>query len=653
MPLPLHLLSAMKHLTIGVAGHVDHGKTSFVRQLTGIDTDRHPEEKRRGLSLDSGIANWPRPDGTIAAFVDVPGHSDFLKNTIRGLQGVDIAVLVVAADDGVMPQTREHLEILSFFKVNDGMVVLSKTDCVDGETLELAELEIMELTAGTFLEGKPVLGFSALTGKGLDEIAMALDQALKVCPGKSPAAPFRLWIDQFRSFAGIGTVVSGTVLSGGVRVNDDLSIQPGGITTRVRSLEQHGRKIDQAFAGQRIGINLHRIGVDDICRGMCLATPGQYLPVSRFNAIMQIPPHIAERIKDRQKVKLYLGVSVHTVTVKFIDSPPHEITGRNLVQIQFKKPAVVAAGDRFVVTPLNKNAVIAGGHVLELCKEKVREANKVKISSRLMALQADDLATYLEQFCRLHPGKPIDLNYLAAHTIWPIGKMEPCIASGVKDGTLVELSAGKIVRVSDLETFTRRFSDILGTAFQSRPDREPMQVLEIMHQCRPSCDEQLALMIIEDLCRQEHWIKEKGGIRPADFLQRLPQDLSRVAALLRRYAEDQGVRPFSAEYFVKTAAEPITLRQTQRTLDFFCKTGEMIRLKNDRYLTSSAVAEIKKKVGAWIVEKGELCLRDCKEALDFNRGLGLPVLEYLDQIGFTIKHGEGRIIADSNFHSAG
>ncbi|MBU0485362.1 MAG: selenocysteine-specific translation elongation factor [Proteobacteria bacterium] len=642
----------MKHLTIGVAGHVDHGKTSFVRQLTGIDTDRHPEEKRRGLSLDSGIAGWSRPDGTMAALVDVPGHRDFLKNTIRGLQGVDLAVLVVAADDGVMPQTREHLDILSFFKVNDGMVVLSKTDSVDDETMEMAELEILELTANTFLEGKPVIRFSALNGSGREEVIARLDQAMALCSGKSPDLPFRLWIDQVRSFSGIGTVVSGTILAGGIRVNDDLQVQPNGINTRVRSLEQHGCKVTEAFAGQRIGINLHRVGVDDICRGMCLAAPGQYQPVSRFNATMQISPHIGERIKNRQKVKLYLGVSVHTAIVKFIDSPPDETAGSCLVQMQFKRAAVVAAGDHFVVTPLNRNAVIAGGIVLELCEEKIREANKEKISSRLTALQADDFAAYFEQFCQLHPGRPIDLNHLATHTIWPTEKIEQYIVSGIKNGTMFELSAGKLVRVSDLETFTRRFAEIVRAAFQTKPDREPMQVQEIMHQCRPSCDEQLVLMIVEDLSRQGYWIKERGGGRPADFKQRIPLDLARVAALLRRHAEDQGVRPFSAEYFVKTVAEPFTLRQTQRTLDFFCKTGEMIRLNNGRYLTASALAEIKKRVGRWIVERGELCLRDCKEALDFSRGIGLPVLEYLDQISYTTKHGDGRILAERDLPCA-
>ncbi|MBU0481557.1 MAG: selenocysteine-specific translation elongation factor [Proteobacteria bacterium] len=640
----------MKHVTIGVAGHVDHGKTSFVKQITGIDTDRHPEEKRRGLSLEAGIACWPRPDGTVASFVDVPGHQDFLKNTVRGLQGVDLAVLLVAADDGVMPQTREHLDILSFFKVNDGMVVLSKTDCVDAETVELAELEIMELTAGTFLEGKPVIRFSAINGSGREEIITLLDLAMTQSSGKPPAMPFRLWIDQIRSFSGIGTVVSGTVLSGEIRVNDDLSIQPNGITTRVRSLEEHGRKIDEATAGQRIGINLHRVGVDDICRGMCLAAPGQYPPVSHFNATMQIPPHAGTGIKERQKVKLYLGVSVLTATVKFIDSPPDGTAGNSLVQMQLKKPAVVAAGDHFVVTPLNRNAVIAGGSVLEHSGEKVREANKAIISGRLKALQADDLAAYVAQFCRLHPGIPIDVNSLAIRTIWSPARIEGYVASGLKAKTLVDLSAGKIVRAPDLETFTSRFVDILKAAFAAKPDRQPMQVPELIHQCRPACDEKLAVRIVDDLCRKGLWDRMKGGITPADFRQRLPEDLTGVGALLQRYAEDQGLRPFSAGYFVKTAEIPLTLRQTQRTLDFFCKTGEMIRLNNERYLTSSAMAGIKKKVGAWIVDRGELCLRDCKEALDFNRSLGLPVLEYLDQIGFTIQHGEGRIVANSDLN---
>ncbi len=308
-----------QYITIGVVGHVDHGKTSFVRQITGIDTDRHPEEKRRGLSLEPGIACWPRPDGSVAAFVDVPGHRDFLKNTVRGLQGVDLAVLMVAADDGVMPQTREHLDILTFSQVRDGIVVLSKADCVDSETLELAELEVMELTAGTFLEGKPVVRFSAINGSGRDEAIVALDSTRAKIKKTRPEKPFRLWIDQVRGFPGVGTVVSGTVLSGATKVNDEVQVLPGKILTRIRSLEEHGRKIESAGAGQRIGLNLHRLRPAEIFRGMCLVHPGMYPMTNRFNCELRTLRHTGEIIKDRQKVKLYLGTSVHNATVKFIE----------------------------------------------------------------------------------------------------------------------------------------------------------------------------------------------------------------------------------------------------------------------------------------------------------------------------------------------
>lgn len=639
----------MKHyVTIGVAGHVDHGKTSFVKQITGIDTDRHPEEKIRGLSLEAGIACWPRPDGTVAAFVDVPGHRDFLKNTIRGLQGVDIAVLVVAADDGVMPQTREHLDILSFFQVQDGFVVLSKADCVDSEILELAELEIMELTDGTFLEGKPVIRFSALDGSGSNEAMAALDLIIAKIKKKQPDRPFRLWIDQVRGLPGVGTVVSGTVLSGTVKVNDELQILPDKISTRVRSLEEHGCKIDEAVAGQRIGLNLHKIGLADIRRGMCLIQPGKFQTSCRFNVEMQPLRHTGEIIKDRQKVKLYFGTSIHNATVKFISPVPPVKSGRSLVQFQLKKSAAVAAGVHYVVSPLNRNTIIAGGRVLELAEEKIRKANKPRTTVRLNALLANDLSGYVEQLCLLHPGQLINPQQLISTTVWSQESLKRYIESRIGKGELILLTDGRMARTREIAQFKNIFAEIITKAFKCQQDREPVQIREILHKCNPPCHEDLASLVVKDLCRDGKWVKEKGGIRPAAFKQKIPEKLAQVAESLLRYADKQGVRPFSAEYFIKITTEEITLPQIQRTLDFFCKTEKMVRLKNNRYLTMSAMLVIKKKVRCWVEENGEICLRDCKDALGFNRGLGLPVLEYLDQIGFTVQHGQGRIVIDND-----
>jgi selenocysteine-specific elongation factor len=640
----------MKQLTIGVAGHVDHGKTSFVRQITGIDTDRHPEEKRRGLSLEAGIACWPRPDGTVTAFVDVPGHRDFLKNTVRGLQGVDFAVLLVAADDGVMPQTKEHLDILTFFRVNDGIVVLSKIDCVDREILELAELESMELTRGTFLEGKPVIRFSARTGAGRDEAIEAIDRALASGSNKKTTNGFRLWIDQVRGFPGVGTVVSGTVQSGTVKVNEEVELLPARVMTRIRSLEEHGRKIESAAAGQRLGLNLHRLQSAEPRRGMCLVQPGRHPMANRFNCELRLRHHAGEIIKDRQKVKLYLGTSVHNVLVRIIDSVLSDQIGEyGLVQLQTKKPVPIAAGDPFVVSPLNRNTIIGGGRVQELAREKVRAANKAMTALRLKAILDNDLDGYVEQICQLHPGQPIDPEELSLRTLWDAETVHGYIASAVAVNDLVSLTDGRVVRSRELTSFTEIFMDIVADVFKRQPARESMLVQEIIHQCSPPCHEALAYHIMENLCQEGKWVKEKGGIRPAGFEQRFPDDLALVAEVVRSFADNQQLRPFSAEYFVKSIPHDFTLGQVCKVLDYLCKNKEMIRLRNDRYLTAGALEGIKEKIRAWVERKGEIHLRDCKDALDFNRGLGAHVLEYLDRAGFTIKKGEGRVVVGNEF----
>ncbi len=269
---------------------------------------------------------------------------------VNGCSGL---ALGLALDQRKM--TREHLDILTFFQVRDGIVVLSKTDCVDSETLELAELEVMELTAGTFLEGKPIVQFSAISGSGRDEAMAALDLAMAKNNEKPPDKPFRLWIDQVRGFPGVGTVVSGTVLSGTIKVNDEVQLLPDKILARVRSLEEHGRKIEAADAGRRIGLNLHRLQPVEITRGMCLVQPGTCPAAHRFNCEMRTLRHTGEIIRDRQKVKLYLGTSVHNATVKFIDSTMSATGEHGFVQLQLRKPAAVAAGDFFVVSPLNRN----------------------------------------------------------------------------------------------------------------------------------------------------------------------------------------------------------------------------------------------------------------------------------------------------------
>ncbi|MBF0497767.1 MAG: selenocysteine-specific translation elongation factor [Deltaproteobacteria bacterium] len=327
-----------RSITVGIAGHVDHGKTSLVRCLTGVDTDRKQEEKARGLSIESGIAPLELRSGKRIALVDVPGHTDFLKNTIRGLSNVDMAILVVAADDGVMPQTREHLEILKFFKVPTGFVALSKADLVDQETLDFATLEIEDVVKNTFLEGKPIISFSSADLRGIDQIRATIDQETAGIDDKDPSSPFRLWIDQVRSITGIGTVISGTILSGMIKEGDELCLLPSGKKTRARSLESHHQKISQAGSGERVGISLNKVSLEDVERGMVLARPDTFIPTQLINAHLRVSQYASKPIKNRQKIRFYLGTSATVATAVLMEESQILPGHGGLVQFRLVDP---------------------------------------------------------------------------------------------------------------------------------------------------------------------------------------------------------------------------------------------------------------------------------------------------------------------------
>jgi len=287
-----------RYITVGIAGHVEHGKTTLVRHLTGVDTDRMKEEKDRGLSIESGVAPLVLPSGTRIGLVDVPGHTDFMKNTIRGLSAVDAAVLIVAADDGVMPQTREHLRLLRYLGVDSGFVVLGKIDLVDPETAGFAALEVQEAVENTFLEGTPIIPFSGLDGRGRDEIIAALDNLAEgIEPDKGTDRPFRLFVDRIRMFRGFGTVVSGTVLSGSVRKGDRVELFPSGDLLRVRSLETHHDAVSGVDAGMRVGLSLQGGLSKRIARGMVLAEPGSLSASPLLNVELHVSPEAPQALK--------------------------------------------------------------------------------------------------------------------------------------------------------------------------------------------------------------------------------------------------------------------------------------------------------------------------------------------------------------------
>lgn len=341
------------HYTIGVAGHVDHGKTALTKALTGINTDRMREEKQKGFSIVPGIAPMPLPSGAQVALVDLPGHSDYLKNTVCGLAGIDMAILVVAADEGVMPQTKEHLNILKFYDIKRGVVVLSKTDLIDGDILELAGLEIRELIQESGFSDWPVIFFSARTKAGLEKIRTCSDAEIGHIKARTRQAPFRLWIDQARIITGFGTVVSGTILSGVINQNDTVQIVPDGREARVRFLETHGNRLESAVAGQRAGINLPRIPLEIVKKGTILATPDTLRTTPFINAELRLLENAPSAVQNRTRVRLYIGTAVFNSLIVMMDREPLPPGQAGLVQFRPATPIACLPDDRFVVSLRN------------------------------------------------------------------------------------------------------------------------------------------------------------------------------------------------------------------------------------------------------------------------------------------------------------
>ncbi len=626
-----------EHVTIGFAGHVDHGKTTLVRCLTGVDTDRKREEKLRGMSIEAGVAPLSLPSGRKAAVIDVPGHTDYLKNTIRGLNSVDVGVLVVAADDGVMPQTLEHLEILKFFNASSGFVVLSKIDLVDEETADMAELEIKDLLSGTFLEHQPVYRFSARRPEMAADILGAIDAAAGSLPAKKRNLSFRLWIDQVKSLAGHGTIVSGTVLSGSIRCNEMMELLPSGVKTRSRSLESHACPVTCAVAGQRVGINLHRVSLDHVRRGMCLTVPDAVVPAHMLNADIRVLKTAQRGIKNRQKVKIYIGTAMVNAMVVLMEAERIDPGKSGLVQLRLIKPVAALPQDAFVVVPLNLNTVIAGGRILEAPREKYRTAKSATILPGLSALSQSNLDAYIERVFAVARGNLITAKALSVKTGLALAPFERRINADVRKGELVYFKGLGAIRAAHLDDLKKQIESAVEAAFKKDPLKKNIALSEIADRLNWAVDAPLLKIAAEALCTENRLERYLGGYRDVHSETELDTHRQTLIALLLEYARTSELVPFSADTFWKSHQNEYDKGEVSQLLNYLNSRKKLARLNDNRFLSLEAVAKIKTRVACAIEDRGFITVSDCKDLLGYGRWGGTHVLDYLNDIGFTVR----------------
>jgi selenocysteine-specific elongation factor len=376
----------MKHFVLGTAGHVDHGKTALIKALTGIDTDRLKEEKERGITIELGFASLLLPSGQTLGIVDVPGHEKFIKNMVSGAAGIDLVMMVIAADEGIMPQTKEHLHICSLLGISKGIVALTKIDLVEKDWMELVQSEISEFLRGSFLEGAPIVPVSAIKEKGLADLLKALEAAVSKIPEKADSGIFRLPVDRVFTMKGFGTVVTGTLVSDRIKSGEDIQILPEEITARIRGIQVHNQPVEEAWAGQRTAINLQGIEKSAIKRGDILARPETIQPSQRLDVFVEFLSSNAKNLKNRTLVRLHTGTSEIIARLILLEKDEIAPGQKAFAQLVLANKDVVVAGDRFVLRSYSPITTIGGGQIIDPLPAKHKRLNN-KIIDKLNLLQ--------------------------------------------------------------------------------------------------------------------------------------------------------------------------------------------------------------------------------------------------------------------------
>ncbi|HEX5603405.1 MAG TPA: selenocysteine-specific translation elongation factor, partial [Pyrinomonadaceae bacterium] len=435
----------MHSLIVGTAGHIDHGKSALVRALTGVDPDRLPEEKRRGITIDLGFADLELDDLRIG-FVDVPGHERFVKNMLAGAHGIDLLALVIAADEGVMPQTREHFDICRLLGVSNGLVVITKTDLVDEEMLVLVEDDARELVTGSFLADAPLVSVSSRTGAGMDQLKSQLIDLGKRVPLRSQDFTTRLPIDRAFSMKGFGAVVTGTLISGKITEGDELELLPLKVNVRVRGLQVHNKSVHDAHAGQRTAVNLAGIDTAQIERGMVLAPAGRLRPTQIVDAWIDVLPGASRAVRSRSRVRFHIGATEVLGRVRVLGGSSVEPGSGGLAQLRLEAPVVAVHGDRFILRSYSPAETIAGGVIVDPFATKHRGREMDHALELLRLLMRDERAAKFEGFVRAAGTRGVRLADLAAATGWTNEVLANVAAEVQKHGSVIEVGGLYIAR---------------------------------------------------------------------------------------------------------------------------------------------------------------------------------------------------------------
>lgn len=631
----------MRHVVYGTAGHIDHGKTSLVRALTGIDCDRLPEERQRGITIELGFAHLEEGDLQLH-FVDVPGHERLVHTMIAGAAGIDLALLVVAADEGIKPQTREHLEVIRLMGVPGGAVALTKVDLVDRDLAELAAAEIAELLDGTAFADAPVVPVSATTGAGIDDLRRVLmEQARTVRPRQIQDRPFRQAVDRVFTLAGVGTVVTGTSLWGRLAVGQEVVVYPDVVTARVRRLQVHGVERPEVEAGERVAINLAGMSRNELDRGDQLLAPGPWTPTTLVTVRLELLAASVHALDEGDELEIHALATRQPARVERLSLRPLTPGSSAVAQLSMRQPLLLFPGDRLVLRRPSPVNTFAGAQVLDPALGRWRRRDSAALADLPPVHRAawpDLLAAWIRRAGLAAPTAEAlagRLGVLPEAVQAPLGRL-------LTDGAIVTLPTqpARFLAAAQLEELTRVATAELTRRLAGEVVSAGIPARDFIHQILPSRAHDLASVYLEAL-------RARGALDLADgrvvvagtegHMTSTGQELTaRVEAMYRDSAVDP---PSPAEVAERLSARPATVEGICR---FLHQRGQLVRLDGKYLIHRGVLDEIARRVAEWEVEA--FAISEFKDRFGLTRKLAIPILEWLDSQRTTVRHGDRRRI---------
>jgi selenocysteine-specific elongation factor len=624
-------------LILGTAGHIDHGKTALIAALTGIDTDRLKEEKSRGISIDLGFAHMELRDGLTLGVVDVPGHERFIKNMLAGIGGIDMVLFVVACDEGIMPQTREHFDIVSILGIRHSVFALTKNDLVDEEMTALVRDEVEGMIQGTWFEGSPVIPTSVKTGEGLEAVRGALAEVAEGIRGRRVGSAVRLPIDRVFTMTGRGTVVTGTLWSGMIRKEDRLGIEPGDKPVRIRSVEVHGKTVESAIAGQRTALGLHGIDMAEIERGHAVVSPGDFRATTALDASLQVLKSSPKALKTGSRMRFHLGSSEVMGRIYFLETEKLDPGGSGFARIKLEVPVVAGLGDRFVIRTYSPMRTIGGGTVLDPLAPRRRKRDEGTIE-HLRLLDGGDLERIVEVYIG---SAELGLRSASLTARVNCGSDEiGRITQHLKEaGSVLEPVPGLYIHTGSVAGLEKKVEAILGR-FQAKERLAWGMPKEELRERLGSVEMQLTNWLLDRMEKDGRLFTKKGDVRVGSGEVDLTPEEERARALVVSLLRAKPFQPPSERDIEGKSG--LSGEKLRRVIALLVQDGELVRLEPGLIMHATAIEDARDAVTAYLKEHGEGTASDLKNVLGTTRKYAVPLLEHLDRIGVTRRVGPNR-----------